>query len=363
MNMVITGVVLLFFVLGAIDYTLGNKFKLGQEFENAIMICGRLLLSMPGFMVLAPLIAQTVGDAVAPFFRAFGADPSIFAGLFLANDSGGAALAMELADSPDAGLFSGLIVGSMLGKTVMLSLPVIIFCAPKEDRQAAIYGIICGIITIPLGCLAGGFAAGFTAELVFVNTFPVLVISGLLLVLILTLREKVAAGFYVFGKVLTSISIFGLVCGVIENMTGYMVLPGMDTLDSVFPVVGGITVFLAGVFPFMAVVRRVFDAPLTKVGHKIGINNVSVSSLVLILANALPVIMRMHEMDEKGRMLNIAFLVSAGCVLGDHLAFTAQIAPEMCVPVMVGKLVGGVTAFGLALMIAPKLLRQKKPAT
>lgn len=68
--------------------------------------------------------------------------------------------------------------------------------------------------------------------------------------------------------------------------------------------------------------------------------------------------MMMHEMDEKGRMLNIAFLASVGCVVGDHLAYTSQVAPEMCVPVMIGKLVGGVAAFGVALVLALKLLKQ-----
>lgn len=74
----------------------------------------------------------------------------------MANDAGGAALAMELAESEAAGLYSGLIVGSMLGTTVMLNIPTVMSFASREEHSAVIYGMLCGIITIPLGCLTGG---------------------------------------------------------------------------------------------------------------------------------------------------------------------------------------------------------------
>ncbi|NCB64299.1 MAG: ethanolamine utilization protein EutH, partial [Clostridia bacterium] len=43
-------------------------------------------------------------------------------------------------------------------------------------------------------------------------------------------------------------------------------------------------------------------------------------------------------------------------VFGDHLGFTAGNEPEMIFPVIVGKLVAGVTAVILANILAPKLL-------
>ena len=60
-------------------------------------------------------------------------------------------------------------------------------------------------------------------------------------------------------------------------------------------------------------------------------------------------------MDARAPLLNIAFLTSAGCALGDHLVYTNQIAPELCVPVMVGKLVGGIAALAAALVLAERL--------
>lgn len=360
LNQMITLVMLVFFVLGAVDYVLKNRFGLGKEFEQGIMAAGRLTLCMGGFIVLAPLIAQKLGPLISPVFRAVGVDPSMIAGMLLANDCGGAVLAMELADSPQAGQFSGLIVGSMLGTIVMLNIPTLMSFATQEERPSVIYGILCGIITVPLGCVVGGLVAGFSPNMVLKNTLPVLLLSLILLILLLALREKIVPAFSAFGRFLVAVAIFGLTCGAAESLTGYRVFDGMGTLDTVFPLVGGISLYLAGAFTLLAVARRLFAKGLSAIGQTLKINNTSVSSLLLSLANPMPTMMMIHEMDNKGRMLNVAFLSAAACILGDHLAYTAQVAPEMCVPVIAGKAVSGVVAFAVALFLAPKLLKEHK---
>ena len=213
-----------------------------------------------------------------------GVDPSILAGL--ANDSGGLPLALELADTQETGLFSGLIVGSMLGTTVMLGIPTIMMFATQAERPSVIYGLLCGLVTIPLGCLAGGLATGFRTELVVRNSAPVLVLSVVLLVLLLLLKERIVPVFSAFGKRMTAVSIFGLVCGAAESLLGITVFPGMGMLEEVFPVVGSIAVFLGGAFTLVAVVRRVFAAALGRAGHLLRINDSSVSALILSLANS-----------------------------------------------------------------------------
>ena len=358
---IITWVMLFFLVLGAVDYVLGNKFGLGLEFENGVMSTGRLLLCMTGFMVLAPVIARGLGPVVAPFFRSFGADPSIFAGILLANDSGGAALAMELAENEQAGLFSGLIVGATLGTSIMFGISLTMTYTQGAERPSAIYGLLSGLVTVPLGVLAGGFAAGFDTKLVLINSLPVIVISGILLILLLRLGEKIVPAFTWLGKALTALSIFGFICGAVQQLVGITLIPGMDTLQTVFPIVGNIAIFLAGAFPLLAVVRRVFARGLVAAGRGLGINKVSLTGLIMTLANSLPTLAMMHDMDDKGRMLNVAFMISATCIFGDHLAYTAQTAPEMVTAVIISKAVGGITAVLVAMVLAPRLLG-KQPA-
>ena len=101
-------------LIGGLDRLFGNKFGLGEQFEEGFNALGPLALGMVGIVTLAPVIANLLGPVIIPVFGWIGADPAMFA-IILANDMGGYPLAMELAQSEQAGLLSGLIVASMLG--------------------------------------------------------------------------------------------------------------------------------------------------------------------------------------------------------------------------------------------------------
>lgn len=87
---------------------------------------------------------------VVPVYQFLGADPAMFAGTILANDMGGAPLAKELALSPEAGQFGGLIVGAMLGPTIVFTIPVGLGIIKAEDRRYLATGVLAGVITIPV---------------------------------------------------------------------------------------------------------------------------------------------------------------------------------------------------------------------
>ena len=65
----------------------------------------------------------------------------------------------------------------------------------------------------------------------------------------------------------------------------------------------------------------------------------------------------MKDMDNKGKILNVAFAVSAAFVFGDHLGFTAGFNSTMIFPMIVGKLVGGITAVFVAILISKKTIK------
>ena len=56
-------------------------------------------------------------------------------------------------------------------------------------------------------------------------------------------------------------------------------------------------------------------------------------------------------MDPRGKVVNIAFAVPAAFVFGDHLGFTAGFAPELLGAMIAGKLVGGIVAILVALVL------------
>lgn len=161
-----------FAVLGAVDRIIGNRFGLGQEFENGILALGSLGMAMLGIICLAPVLANLLRPVIVPVFRLLGADPAMFAGTILACDMGGGALALEMTENHDAAMLGGVLNGSMLGATLVFTIPVAMGILKEQDRPAMAKGILCGIVTIPLGVLAGGIAAGFSLMMVLRNLIP-----------------------------------------------------------------------------------------------------------------------------------------------------------------------------------------------
>ena len=353
-NEIIIYIMVIFMALGAIDRIIGNRFGLGEKFEEGIIAMGSLALSMIGIISLAPVLANLLRPVVVPLFSLVGADPAVFAGTILANDMGGAPLAKELAQSVEAGQFGGLIVGAMMGPTIVFTIPVALGIIKPEDRPALARGVLAGIITIPIGSFVGGLVAGFNVLMILRNLIPIVIIALLIALGLWRIPNGMVKGFSVFGKIIIIIITVGLAAAIIETLTGITVIPGMASLDEGYLTVGGIAIVLAGAFPLVYVITKVFQKPLMKLGRLLGMNDKAAAGMVATLANNIPMFGMMHEMDERGKVLNVAFAVSAAFVFGDHLGFTAGFDSTMIFPMIVGKLVGGVTAVAVAMWITRK---------
>ena len=121
---------------------------------------------------LRDVLAGFLAPALRPVFHLFGLDPSLV-GILIANDMGGYALAMELCESEAAGLYSGLFVASMLGCTLVFTIPVAFHILREEDKEVFSFGLLIGFITIPFGSLVGGLLAGFPMGMLLRNSVPV----------------------------------------------------------------------------------------------------------------------------------------------------------------------------------------------
>ena len=149
-----------FGVLGGIDYLLGSKFGIGRDFEKGIMLLGTMMLTMVGMIVLSPLI----GLALTPLAKLMTGviDPSILPAIFLANDMGGAHLAMEIANDSLLGQFNAFVVSSMMGATISFTVPYALGVVGKERQPDMLFGLLCGLVTIPIGCFVGGLIMGIS---------------------------------------------------------------------------------------------------------------------------------------------------------------------------------------------------------
>lgn len=350
-NEIIIYLMVVFMAFGAIDRILGGRFGLAAEFENGIMALGSLAMAMVGMISLAPVLASMLRPVLVPVYQLLGADPAMFAGSILANDMGGAALASELALTEAAGQFAGLIVGAMLGPTIVFTIPVALGIIEPEDRSFLAKGVLAGVITIPIGSLVGGLTAGFDLIMVTKNLIPIVLFAILIALGLWKAERAMIKGFTIFGKLVVAVITIGLACAIIERLTGLVIIPGLAPPSDGIEIVGDIAIVLAGAFPLVYVITKVFRKPLLKLGQLLGINDTAAAGLVASLANSIPMFGMMKEMDDRGKMINVAFAVSAAFVFGDHLGFTAGYAPEMIVPMIVGKLVGGVSAVALAMFL------------
>lgn len=351
---ILIAVMAVFAVLGALDRIFGNRFGIGQEFENGILAMGSLAIAMIGIITLAPVLANLLEPLIVPVYRFLGADPAMFAGTILACDMGGGALAKEMSADPQAALLGGVLTGSMLGATIVFTIPIAMGILSEEDRPAMAKGILCGIVTIPLGVLVGGIVAGFPLSMLLWNLVPIVLFAALIALGLWRIEKAMIRGFSVFGKAVIALITVGLAAAIVQALTGFAIIPGMAPIEEGFMTVGSIAIVLAGAFPLAYVLTKLLKKPLMKLGSLLGINDTAAAGLIATLANSIATFGMVREMDDRGKVINIAFAVSAAFVFGDHLGFTAGFAPEMLLPVIVGKLVGGISAVGVAMLLTKK---------
>ena len=347
-------VMAVFAVLGALDRIFGNRFGLGQEFENGILAMGSMGLAMIGIIALSPVLASLLRPVVVPVYEFLGADPGMFAGTLLACDMGGGPLAKELSNDSQAAMLGGVITGSMMGATLVFTIPVAMGIVAAEDRPALAKGILAGIVTIPVGILAGGIVAGFSVGMVLRNLIPIVILAVLIAIGLWKAEKTMVRGFELFGKGVVAVITVGLAAVIVEELTGFVVIQGLAPIEEGFATVGNIAIVLAGAFPLVYALTKVLRKPLLKLGKTLGVNDVAAAGLVATLANSIATFSMVKDMDRRGKVVNTAFAVSAAFVFGDHLGFTAGFAPEMLPAVILGKLAGGVAAVAVALFLTRK---------
>ncbi len=373
-NSVIIFIMMTFMIVGAVDKLRGNKLGYGAEFDEGFRAMGPLAIAMAGVVAAAPVLAAVLEPIIVPLYRLLGADGGMFAGTLLACDMGGYPLALRLSQSESAANFSGLVLGTMMGATLVFTIPVALSIIDPKDRPYLGAGTLAGLITVPLGCIAGGLAMAMTPYpmdflAILRNLIPVIIIAGLIVLGLWFAPGKMIAGFSKFGAgvtaiitVFTAIAVFQYQTGIHFPLFNLMVEAeggdGLVPLEEGLLVCGQIAVVLIGAFPMVRWITRTFGKALGRVGKALGMNDKGSAGLVATLANNIAMFNLFGDMNEKGKLLNVAFAVSASFVFGDHLGFTAGVNSDMIFPMILGKLVAGVTALILCAWLSPKLLEK-----
>ncbi|MGF6990259.1 ethanolamine transporter [Lachnospiraceae bacterium PM6-15] len=365
---VVMSILAIFVIVGLIDKLRGNKLGYGERFDAGFYAMGDLALAIVGIISISPVLLKIILPLISPLYNLIGASPAMFPGSLLALDMGGYALSVQMAgDNAAVGNLAGIIVASMMGITFCFTIPYALTMLDKKDHKLFAMGILLGIITLPIGCLLGGLTMNITStpigtcELVL-NLLPVFILAIIVALGLILKQELMLKIFAGFGKGMTFIATVSPGIAIFQYLTGLR-LPlfnlmveenealGGVPLEVGLLLVGLIAIVLVGAFPMILFLNRRLGNVIAKFGKRTGINTESSTGLLTQLASSIPIWSVMGDMNNRGKLINIAFAVSGSFVLGDVLAFTGGANPEMVFPVIVAKLSGGILAIALTLFL------------
>lgn len=348
---VLTIIILIFSVLGAVDKLLGNKFGIGEEFEKGFKLFVPMVFSMLGILVVAPAIGVWLSPFFDWFYSVFKIDPSIIPASLFANDMGGMTLAESICKDENIGNFNAFVVSSMMGCVVSFTIPFSISVVKKEQHKDMFFGILCGIITIPIGCFVAGLVCKIKVLDLIISLLPLIIFSIILGVLLIFVRDICIKIFVCFGHVLRWIAMIGLVLSIFTFLTKIEVCKHFDSFENAAFICANACVTLSGALPLMLVISKLLNKPLEKFGTKIGVDSFSAFSLLSTLVTNATTLSSMEKMNKKGVVLNSAFAVSAAFTFGGHLALTMAFNPNYVLPMIIGKVVAGIASVLLATLL------------
>jgi len=376
-------------VLGAFAAIRDSEKGLGREFMEGIHATGHIFVPAAGIMASIPYLTVLIESVFGPFFDALNADPALAATMIIASDMGGYHLAAALTESKEA-LIMALITGFMGGATIVFSIPMGLAMLDKRDHKYMALGIMSGILSIPVGVLIASvvlmlsnpavrevvatngeatYQLAMSLGGIFANLLPIIVFVVALAAGLRFLPDLMIKGFIAFGRGLDAMIKLVLVFSIVEYFTGFFtvifggwgfhpIIADAEDQTRALETAGYIGIMLAGAFPMVYLLRKYLGGPLEALGGRVGLSAVGSAGMLATIAKILAMFRLVRFMPPKDKVINIAFGVCAAFLLGDHLSFTANFQPTIILPVLIGKILAGFTAVGLAYWLSvPKALQ------
>ena len=376
-------------LIGAVCSILDESSPTGQQFLEGIGSIGAIFLPVAGIMAAAPYITAFVTSVFTPMFDAVGADPSMAATTFIAVDMGGYQLAFDLARTKESWIMA-MMTGYMAGATIVFSIPVALKMIDREDRPCLALGVMSGLLAIPFGVLVSSLiiaatspevrsiiattgVADYRLQLSMLqiahNLVPLAIICGLLALGLLLIPDRMIRGFIILGRLMDAALRLVFVCCVIEYFTGVFskVLGGWGfepiiaddkDINRALEISGYIGIMLCGAFPMVYLIRTKLAKPLGWIGKKVGLSADCTAGILAASANVLALFAMVRKLEPADKVRTIAFSVCCAFLFGDHLAFAANFQPTLILPIMGGKLAGGI----IAVIFAQKIAVSRIPA-
>lgn len=369
-------------VIGAIASIIDSESELGKEFNAGLHSIGYIFIPVAGIMASIPYISAFISAFFGPLFDAVGADPALAATWIIAGDMGGYQLAKALSLSQE-GWMMATVTGFMAGATIIFSIPVGLAMLEKEDHQYMAVGIMCGVLSIPIGVLVSCLILGImdvsirpeiatTGEASYLlamnigavmrNIAPLIVFCVVLAACLKLFPATMIRLFLGFGRVMYAAITLVLVCSIVEYFTGFFtavfghwgfapIIADAEDQFRALETAGYIGIMLCGAFPMVYLMNRFLQRPMQWIGNRLGLSPAGTAGLLAAAANVLAMFRLVKDMPPRDKVLVISFAVCGAFMFGDHLAFSANFQPTIILPLLLGKLVGGIAGFAFATRI------------
>ncbi|GAA0558709.1 ethanolamine utilization protein EutH [Halomonas salifodinae] len=380
---VVIYIIMMCAIVGAVASIYNPDSELGQEFNAGIHSIGPIFIPVAGIMAAIPFISNFIGYWVGPLFAAIGADPGIAGTALIASDLGGYQLAQALALSPE-GWIIALITGFQSGSTIIFVIPVGLAMLHKADHKYMALGIMAGLLSVPISIalialfieamgigirpdIATTGAASQVVDLslpvILHNILPLILFCAVLAAALRFLPNLMVSLFLALGRLMYASVTLILVASIVEYFTGFFsstfgswgfdpIIADAEDQFRALEIAGYVGIMLCGAFPMVYLIKRFLSKPIEKVAGSVGLSPVGAAGILAASANVLAMFRLVAEMPAKDKVLVIAFAVSAAFTFGDHLAYSANFQPSIILPMVAGKLLGGVIGMALALWLA-----------
>ncbi|MBC2886313.1 ethanolamine utilization protein EutH [Ochrobactrum sp. CM-21-5] len=370
-------------IAGAIASIRDNEKGLGKEFIEGLHSIGPIFIPVAGIMASIPFLSSFISTMVGPLFNALGADPALAATTIIAADMGGYQLAKSLAQSPD-GWIMATVTGFMAGATIIFSIPVGLAMLDKEDHKYMALGIMSGILSIPIGVFIASFCimlfhvgirldvsttgeavqqTNLSLPVILRNMSPLIIFCLAIAGGLKFFPNQMITGFLWFGRIMYAAITLVLVFSIVEYFTSLFItvfgkwsfapiIADEEDQFRALEIAGYIGIMLSGAFPMVYLINKFLAVPMEKIGRRIGLTPAGAAGLLAASANILAMFRLVRDMHPKDKVLVIAFAVCAAFMFGDHLAFAANFQPSIILPLLLGKIGGGISGFAIALWLS-----------
>lgn len=332
----------LFCALGLIDEITG-RWGLAEHVEEAVLSMSSTLLPYIGICCGGAVFLNNL-SGIIPMGQSY--LPAAVIGSLLSPDLGGFRLCQEAAPDETWFFFCGLILSGCIGQFISFQLPIF-SAAIRDSQDILIQGFIAGIVTAPLGVLAGGLLLGISLSRMLVSCLPIWIICALITLGFLKKPDFTQRVLRLFGRFLRNLCILLFAATVVL----LQIHPGAvsDNLADSMTTFVKMLIMVIGGTVLSSLVQRYLKAGFPM--RAFHLDSASLCGMLLNSISSIAMTPQWAHMSERGKRVNAAFAVSGAYMFGGQLIFAVKTeSRQVLLAYFAAKIIAGAASVVLALL-------------